>query len=59
MGVLYYARQKMPELFEFQDVQMMATLFGMVLLLAIIITWISTSLAVRRFLRMKTDKLYY
>ena len=58
MGVLYYARQKMPELFEFQDVQMMATLFGMVLLLAIIITWISTSLAVRRFLRMKTDKLY-
>ena len=58
MGVLYYARQRMPELFEFQDVQMMATLFGMVLLLAIIITWISTSLAVRRFLRMKTDKLY-
>lgn len=58
MGVLYYARQKMPELFEFQDVQMMATLFGMVLLLSIIITWISTSLAVRRFLRMKTDKLY-
>lgn len=58
MGILYYARQKMPELFEFQDVQMMATLFGMVLLLGIIITWISTSLAVRRFLRMKTDKLY-
>ncbi|MBD79700.1 MAG: cell division protein FtsX [Crocinitomicaceae bacterium] len=58
MGVLYYARQKIPELFEIQDVQMVATLFGMVLLLGIIITWISTSLAVRRFLRMKTDKLY-
>lgn len=58
MAVLYYAQQKIPELFEIQDVQMVASLFGMVLLLGIIITWISTSLAVRRFLRMKTDKLY-
>lgn len=58
MVVLYYAREKLPELFEIQDVQMVATLFGMVLLLGVIITWISTSLAVRRFLRMKTDKLY-
>jgi cell division transport system permease protein len=58
MGVLYSAQQKIPELFEIQDVEMVASLFGMVLLLGIIITWISTSLAVRRFLRMKTDKLY-
>lgn len=58
MGILYYAQQKIPELLDIQDVEMMATLFGMVLLLGIIITWISTSLAVRRFIRMKTDKLY-
>lgn len=58
MGVIYYAQQRIPELFEIQDVQMVATLFGLVLLLGIIITWISTSLAVRRFIRMKTDKLY-
>jgi cell division transport system permease protein len=58
MGVLYYAQQKIPELFEIQDVEMVATLFGMVLLLGVLITWISTSLGVLRFLRMKTDKLY-
>ena len=58
MAVIYYARQRVPELFDIQDVEMVATLFGLVLLLGVIITWISTSLAVRRFIRMKTDKLY-
>lgn len=56
--LLYYAQQKMPELFNLQDVELLGSLFGLVLLLAVIITWISTSLAVRRYLRMKTDKLY-
>ncbi|MCB0480956.1 MAG: permease-like cell division protein FtsX [Flavobacteriales bacterium] len=56
--LLYYAQQKMPELFNLQDVELLGSLFGLVLLLSVIITWISTSLAVRRYLRMKTDKLY-
>lgn len=58
MGLLYYLQKKLPELFAIQDVEMLASLFGMVLLLGIIITWISTSLAVRKYLRMTTDKLY-
>ncbi len=58
IALLFYLQQKLPELFAIQDVEMVASLFGMVLLLGIIITWISTSLAVRKYLRMKTDKLY-
>ena len=56
--LLYYAQQKMPELFNLQDVELLGSLFGLVLLLSVLITWISTGLAVRRYLRMKTDKLY-
>ncbi|MDC1205192.1 ABC transporter permease, partial [Salibacteraceae bacterium] len=58
IGLLFYLQQKLPELFAIQDVEMVASLFGMVLLLGIIITWISTGLAVRKYLRMTTDKLY-
>lgn len=58
VGVLYYIKKVFPELFVSQDVEMVVSLFGMVLLLGILITWISTSLAVHRYLRMKTDKLY-
>jgi len=58
IGLLIYLQQKLPELFAIQDVEMVASLFGLVLLLGIIITWISTGLAVRKYLRMTTDKLY-
>lgn len=57
--ILYYAQRKMPELIEVQDIEMIAILFGSVIILGIIITWISTSLAVRKYLRLKTDELYY
>ena len=58
IGLLFYLQQKLPELFAIQDVEMVASLFGLVFLLGIIITWISTGLAVRKYLRMTTDKLY-
>jgi cell division transport system permease protein len=58
IGLLFYLQQKLPELFAIQDVEMIASLFGLVLLLGIIITWISTGLAVRKYLHMTTDKLY-
>ena len=58
IGLLFYLQQKLPELFAIQDAEMVASLFGLVFLLGIIITWISTGLAVRKYLRMTTDKLY-
>lgn len=59
IGVLYFAQKQLPELAELQDEKMLVTLFGLVIILGIIISWISTSLAVRKYLRLKADDLYY
>lgn len=59
IGVLYFAQKQLPELAELQDEKMLVTLFGLVIVLGIIISWISTSLAVRKYLRLKADDLYY
>lgn len=59
MGVLSFAQKQMPELVTLQDEVMLATLFGLVILIGIIISWISTSLAVRKYLRLKAAELHY
>ena len=52
IGVLYFAQKQLPELSELQDEKMLVSLFGLVIVLGIIISWISTSLAVRKYLRL-------
>lgn len=59
ISVLYFAEKQLPELVEIQDIQLLATLFGIVIVSGIIISWISTSLAVRKYLRLRADELYY
>ncbi len=59
IGVLYFAQKQLPELVELQDETMLATLFGLVIILGVIISWVSTSLAVGKYLRLKADDLYY
>lgn len=59
IGVLYFAQKQLPELAELQDQKMLGTLFGLVIVLGIIISWISTSLAVSKYLRLRSDDLYY
>lgn len=59
IGVLYFAQKQLPELADLQDQNMLASLFGLVIVLGIVISWISTSLAVRKYLRLKSDDLYY
>jgi len=56
--LLYFTSQKIPELLELQDIKMFVILFALVILLGILISWISTFFAVRKYLRMKTDSLY-
>lgn len=58
VGTIYYAEKEFPELFELKDIELIGSLFGLVTILGILITYVSTFLAVRKFLRMKTDKLY-
>ena len=58
-GLIYVAQQQMPELFELQDMKLFGILFGLVIILGIVISWISTHLAVRKYLKLKLDELYY
>ena len=58
-GVLYYLDQSFPELGFTDDRVMLVGLFGFVLVMGFIITWISTFFATQRFLNLRTDELYY
>lgn len=56
---LYGAQQSVPELKDFQDNELLLLAFSIVVLLGIIISWISTWFAVRKYLKIKTDNLYF
>lgn len=58
-GVLYTLLEKIPELRALQDYTLLGILFGAIFVTGILITWISTYFAVRKYLRLKTDDLYY
>jgi cell division transport system permease protein len=56
---LFALQQRMPGLNLFADAGLLAVLFGIVVFLGIIISYISTFFAVRKYLKIKTDSLYY
>jgi cell division transport system permease protein len=57
--VIYYTNKHIPTLQLLNDYVLLSELFGGVLLLAFLITWLSTYLATQRFLNLQTDELYY
>ncbi len=57
-GILYLARQRMPELANLEDIQQFSVFFAGVLLSGVILSAISTWVSVNKFLRMKVDNLY-
>lgn len=57
-GVLYSVSQNIPEFFELQNFNFYLILFAAVIVLGVLISWISTSLAVRKFLRIQSGDLY-
>jgi cell division transport system permease protein len=56
--MMYWVRSSFPEIFSL-DIEISLLLFILVFLLGIIITAISTTFAVSRYLRLKRDELYY
>ncbi|PCH94664.1 MAG: cell division protein FtsX [Bacteroidetes bacterium] len=58
-GMLFLAQREMNELIELQDVALISYLFGGILITGVFLSWISTYLALRKYLRMKTNELYY
>lgn len=55
---LWAAGQKIPELAALRDTRQFAIFFGIIGLLGIVLSAVSTWFAVRRFLRMRVDSLY-
>ena len=57
--VLFYFNKQFPEFGIIDDRMEIASLFGLVFLIGILITWLSTFFATQRFLNLRTDELYY
>lgn len=58
-AIVYVLQKEIPELVNIQDIDLFASLLAFVIILGIILSWISTYFAVRRYLRVKSDQLYY
>ena len=59
VGSLYLTQREIPELIEIQDIELIGTIFGGVIVSGILISWVSTLFAVRKYLKLKTDELYF
>ena len=57
--VIYYIDQKIPTLQLTTDYTTLAYLGGGILIIAFVISWLSTYFATQRFLNLQTEKLYY
>ncbi|MEQ9261804.1 MAG: permease-like cell division protein FtsX [Owenweeksia sp.] len=57
--ILYYAGQNIPDLMELQDIQLLVLLFTGVLVMGIFISMSCTFFALKKYLRLKTDQLYF
>lgn len=58
IGLLFKLQEKYSQLINFQNVNLYLMVFGGIVLLGIIITWISTFFAVNKYLNINMDKLY-
>lgn len=57
--VIYYLDERIPDLALLKDYVSLGYLAGGVLVMAFLITWLSTFFATQRFLNLQTDELYY
>jgi cell division transport system permease protein len=58
-GLIYLLRKEFGDLIDIVDIQFIVVIFGAVTILGVLINLISTYFAVNKFLRFKTDDLYY
>jgi cell division transport system permease protein len=57
--VLYLLDKAWPQLGLLSDQLLLGGLFVFIVLMAVLITWVSTFFATQRFLNLRTDELYY
>jgi len=58
-GFLFLVSSYVPELLSLQDENVLALLFAAILLVGVLISGISAALSVNRYLRLKTEDLYF
>jgi len=58
-GIIYLISTQIPEMAILNDIDTIAILFAVVMIIAFFIVWLSTWFAVNKYLRLKTDDLYY
>ncbi len=59
VGAIFYLRQDYALFQEFLTVEFLAPIAACIFVMGLIITWFSAALAVNRYIRTTTDKLYY
>ncbi len=57
--ILYFLMQQVPEMVGLYDMYIYLAVFGLVILTGIFLAWVSTFFAVRKYLKMNEDDLYY
>jgi cell division transport system permease protein len=58
IAIMYKIHTYYPELINIRFIDMYLILFGSLFLVGVLISWWSSSLAVRKYLRMKLDNIY-
>lgn len=58
IAIMLYAQQEIPDLKELQDKTLVLVIFASLLVLGVFLSVVSTGMAVRRFLRSKSEALY-
>lgn len=59
IAFILYMNKMIPEIELMDDYKLLGILFGLIVGLGILITWLSTFFATQRFLNLRTDELYY
>lgn len=57
-GVIYFSQKELNEVVSFENVEIVGILFLLILFLGMFITWVSTFLAVNKYLRLESRDLY-
>lgn len=58
-GVIYVIQREIPELALLNDIDTIAILFGIVMFIGLFLVFISTWFAVNKYLRLKSNELYF
>ncbi len=58
-GVIYLIQNEFYEVINFEQVELLAVIFGLVIVMGMLINLLSTFFAVSKYLRLKADQLYF